>query len=121
MRKINFLVNSKHHLLLQKDCLQCTNISGILSSAFLQFSCKFSKKVIFHLPVNTDKLKFVAFLVFVCTTASFIAQISSSENSSKRDAILASVAIQPRIFRVTVANENARKLLFTDLVNTNEG
>ena len=121
MRKINFLVNSKHHLLLQKVCLQCTNISGILSGAFLQFSCKFSKKIIFHLPVNTDKLKFVAFLVFVCTTPSFIAQISSSENSSKRDAILASVAIQPRIFRVTVANENARKLLFTDLVNTNEG
>ena len=31
----------------------------------------------------------VAFLVFVCTTASFIAQISSSINFSKRDAILA--------------------------------
>lgn len=71
----------------------------------------------FHLPVNTDKLEFVAFLVFV----SFIAQISSSENSSKRDAMLASVAIQPRIFLVTVANQNARKLVFTDLVNTNEG
>ena len=44
--------------------------------------------------INTDKLKFVAFLVFVCTTALFIAQISSSENFSKRDAILASVAKQ---------------------------
>ena len=33
--------------------------------------------------------KVVAFLVFVCTTASFIAQISSSINFSKRDAILA--------------------------------
>ena len=33
-------------------------------------------------------------MVFACTTASFIAQISSSENSSKRDAILASVAKQ---------------------------
>ena len=31
--------------------------------------------------------KFVAFLVFVCTNASFIIQISSSENVSKRDAI----------------------------------
>ena len=34
----------------------------------------------------------VAFLVFVCITATFIAQISSSENVSKRGAILAPVA-----------------------------
>ena len=51
-------------------------------------------KIIFYLPVNTDKPKIVAFLVFVCTTASFIAQISSSENVLKRDAILAPVAKQ---------------------------
>ena len=51
-------------------------------------------KIIFYLPVNTDKPKVVAFLVFVCTTASFIAQISSSENVLKRDAILAPVAKQ---------------------------
>ena len=44
--------------------------------------------------MNTDKPKFVAFLVFVCTTASFIAQISSSENVSKQDTILAPVAKQ---------------------------
>ena len=37
--------------------------------------CKFSVKIILYLPVNTDKLKFVAFLVFVCTIASFIANI----------------------------------------------
>ena len=36
--------------------------------------------------------KLVAFLVFVCKTASFIAQISSSENVLKGDAILAPVA-----------------------------
>ena len=59
---------------------------------FLRFCCKFSVKIIFYLPVNTDKPKFVAFLVFVCTTASFIAQISSTENVLKRDAILALVA-----------------------------
>ena len=41
------------------------------------------------IPVDTDEAKLVAFLVFVCTTASFIAQISSSINFSKRDAILA--------------------------------
>ena len=46
------------------------------------------------IPVDTDEAKLVAFLVFVCTTASFIAQISSSENVSKRDAILAPVAKQ---------------------------
>ena len=51
-------------------------------------------KIIFYLPVNSDKPKVVAFLVLVCTTASFIAQISSSENVLKRDAILAPVAKQ---------------------------
>ena len=65
-----------------------------LSSAFLRFCCKFIMKTIFYLPVTTNKPKFVAFLVFVCSTASFIAQISSSENVLKRDAILAPVAKQ---------------------------
>jgi len=51
-------------------------------------------KIIVYLPVNIDKPKFVAFLIFVGTTASFIAQISPSENVSKRDAILAAVAKQ---------------------------
>ena len=52
-------------------------------------------KTILYLPVNTDKPKFVAFLVFVCTTALwFTVQISSSENVSKRDTILAPIAEQ---------------------------
>ena len=51
-------------------------------------------KIMFYLPVNTYKPKFVTFLVFFCTTALFIAQISSSENVSKRDAILAPVTKQ---------------------------
>ena len=51
------------------------------------YVCKLNLKIIFYPPVNTDKPKFVAFLVFVCTTASFIAQISSSENFLKGDAI----------------------------------
>ena len=51
-------------------------------------------KINFYLPVNTDKPKFVAFLVFVCTTASFITQILSSKNVSKPDTILAPVAKQ---------------------------
>ena len=78
-------------------------------------------KIIFCLLVNTSKPKFVAFLVFVCTSASFSAQISSSQNALKRDDILAPVAKQlmaKDIFRVTGANQNVRKLLFADLVNT---
>ena len=51
-------------------------------------------KIIFYLPVNTNKPKFVAFLVFVYTTALFVTQISPSENVLKRDAILALVAKQ---------------------------
>ena len=52
-------------------------------------------KIIFYLPANNEKPNFVAFLVFVCTTSSFIAQISSFEIVSKRDdAILAPVAKQ---------------------------
>ena len=53
--------------------------------------------IIFLLPVNTNKpAKFVTFLdkLFLCTTASFIAQISSSESVLKRDAILAQVEKQ---------------------------
>ena len=60
-------------------------------------------KMIFYLPVNTDKEKFVAFLVFVCTTALFLAQISSSENVSRQDAIWAPVAKQ---WIGTLSNEN---------------
>ena len=40
----------------------------------------------------TSKHQQAAFLVFVCTTASCIAQILSSKNASKPDAILAPVA-----------------------------
>ena len=83
-KKSNFLKIKK--VTQQELCLQFTNILGIFTSAFLRFCCKFIMKIIFYLPVNTDKPKFVAFLVFVCTTASFIAQISSSE----KDAIFGS-------------------------------
>ena len=74
---------------------------------------------IFYLPVNTDKSKLVAFFVFVCATASFIAQISSSKNVSKWDAILGAVAKLWVAKDIPRANINARKLFFTDLVNTN--
>ena len=48
--------------------------------------------------------------------------ISSSETFAIRRAIFLSVrkSEYPRIFQVTGANQNARKLLSTDLVNTND-
>ena len=46
----------------------------------------------------------------------FMATISSSETIAKRGAIFLSE--YPRIFQVTGANQNAQKLLSTDLVNT---
>ena len=51
-------------------------------------------KMCFYPPVNTDKPKFVAFLVFLCPTVSFIAQVPSSENVLKLNAIVAPVAKQ---------------------------
>ena len=75
---------------------------GFCQMQFLQFYCKFSVKIIFYLPVNTDKPKCVTFLVFVCTNASFIPQISTSENVSNRDAILAPVAKQSKRSKVAI-------------------
>ena len=79
-------------------------------------------EIIFHPPVNTDKPKVVSFLVFVCTTPSSITQISSFENVLKRDAILSPVAeqwIAKYIPSFMGTNQNERKLLITDLLNTN--
>ena len=91
---------------------------GDFVTSILRFCCRFSMKIIVYLPVNTVKPKLVAFLVFVCMTASFIAQISSSENVSKRYAILTQVAKQSIAKDIPSygANQNTRKVLFTDLV-----
>ena len=59
-----------------------------MSSDFYDFCRKFSMKIIYYLPVNTDKPMIVAF----SGISSFIAQIPSSQNVLKRDAILALVA-----------------------------
>ena len=72
----------------------CRNFFYTFVKCILRFCCKFSVKIIFYLPVNTDKQKLVTFFIFVCTTAIFIAQISSSENVSRWDAIWAPVAKQ---------------------------
>ena len=67
-----------------------TIISGILWRAFLRFCCKYSMEIFFYLLVNTDKLQQVAFLVFIGTTASFIAQISSTGKCLKARRLLGS-------------------------------
>ena len=69
-----------------------TNILGIFSSSFLRFCSKFSMKIIFYRYQWTPTRQ--SFLVFVCTTASFIAQMSCSEYVPKQNAILAPVTKQ---------------------------
>ena len=78
-------------------------------------------KIIFYLPVNTDKPKFVAFFVFVCIAASFIAQISSFREIASFGPGRKTVNSQGYSELLHGANQNARKLLFTDLVNTEKG
>ena len=64
MKKSNFFVNLKRHL---EGSFFFTIYKhfGDFSSAFLRFCCKFSKKIVFYLPANTERLTLVAFLVFV--------------------------------------------------------
>ena len=52
MKKVTFC---KFKTSLRRNFVQFTNFLRILSSAFLRFCCKFSMKIIFYQPVNTDK------------------------------------------------------------------
>ena len=52
MKKVTFC---KFKPSLRRNFVQFTNFLRILSSAFLRFCSKFSLKIIFYLPVNTDK------------------------------------------------------------------
>ena len=56
--------------------------------------CKFSTRIFFYQPVNTDKPNFVSFLVFVGAAASFKAKISYFETVAKREANLNPVSKQ---------------------------
>ena len=47
-------------------------LRGFCRMQFLQFCCKFSMKIIFYLPVNNDKPKFVTFLLLFCLYNCFI-------------------------------------------------
>ena len=62
---------------------------------------------------NTDKPKFVAFLVFVCTTALFIAQISSFSKMSRKETpswLRFQNNEELRIFRVTGSQSKRAKI-----------
>ena len=52
MKKVTFC---KFKTSLKRNFVQFTNFLRILSSAFLRFCRKFRMKIIFYLPVNTDK------------------------------------------------------------------
>ena len=51
--------------------------------------------------------------------ASLMDTISSFESFAKKVSLRSQNSEYPRIFQVTGANQNAQKLLSTDLVNTN--
>ena len=78
-------------------------------------------KIILYLPVITNKPKFVAVLycLYECFiyTSNFVFPPEKSRNETP-SWLRSQNSEQPRILRVTGANQNARKLLFTDLVNT---
>ena len=99
----------------KSNFLQIKNVTW--STAFLRFCCKFSMKIIFHLPVKNGKSKIVDFLVFVCTTAS----ISSIENISKRDDHLGSGFKSENSQGYSELQEpiKTHEIGITDLVNTN--
>ena len=79
--KIKIFVNKRRQL--DKVCLRFNSLCSW--DHFLWFCCKFSKKIIFYLPVNTHKKKVRRFLgIFFCTTASFIAQIKSHGSCSNK-------------------------------------
>ena len=93
--KIKIFVNKRRQL--DKVCLRFNSLCSW--DHFLWFCCKFSKKIIFYLPVNTHKKKVRRFLgiffvrllhLSLKSKAMALAQI----NVSKRDAILAPVAKQ---------------------------
>ena len=81
---------------------------------------KFSMKITFYLPLNNDKQTFVTFLEFFCRLHNLLLKFRLSKMSRNETPswLRSQNSEYPMIFRVTRANQNARKLLFTDSVNT---
>ena len=77
-----------------------------------------------NLPLNTVTPNFVASFVFFGTASSFIERISSSETEAKREAILflfgCSEVNSTWLITSELANQRARKVLFTCVVYTNK-
>ena len=67
---------------------------------------------------HTDKQKFLSFLVLVVKCFIYHSNFVFRKCLEKRCHLGSG---QPKIFRVTRANQNARKVPFTDLVNTKIG
>ena len=94
----------------------------VFQESFFMILLQIQEEIFFlYQPVNTDKPNFVSFLVFVGTAASFTAKIHLSKLSRNEKPlwIPSQNSEYPRIFWVTGAIQNARKLLSTDLVSTN--
>ena len=76
-----------------------------------------------NLPLNTVTLNFVAIFMFFGIASSFIEKISFSEIQAKREAILfllgCSEVSSTWIITSGLANQRARKALFTCVVYTN--
>ena len=66
-------------------------------------------EIFFYLLVNTDKLQQVAFLVFIGTTASFIAQILSTGKCLKARRLLGSGRKKQWIAKDIPSNESQSK------------
>ena len=79
-----------------------------------------SVKFFSYRPVNTKKPNFVSYWYLLAQLLHLPLKFHLSELSQneKPFSIRFQNSENPRIFRVTGANQNARKLLFTDLANT---
>ena len=77
-------------------------------------------KITLYFSLNNDKQKFVTFLEFFCRLHNVLLKFRLSKMSRNESPswLRSQNSEYPMIFRVTRANQNARKLLFTDSVNT---
>ena len=116
--KKELLVHKRRHFV--RVCLRFNG--QCFGDYFLWFCREFNEKIFFYQPVNTEKPNFVSFWVLVGAAASFTAiHLSKLLQNEKPFWIPSQNSEYPRIFRVKGANQDAWKLLSTDLVNTNAG
>ena len=113
--KKELFVNKRRHL--ARVCLRCN--WQCFRNHFLWFCCKFSKKFFFYQPVNTSPiLSLSRYLLVQLLHLSLTFYLSKLLRNGKPFWISFKNRECQRIFWVTGANQNARKSLSTDLVNT---